>query len=47
MARVFFTATSRFFRPNLSAMPESSPACDTKLTEVAARAPPSAPNIGR
>jgi hypothetical protein len=45
--RTFSTATSSFSTPSRALRPEASAAADTKVSEVAVRALPKAPNIGR
>src|SRR5579871_1335954 len=45
MARQFFTATARFRKR--FPIPASSDACDAKVADVDAVAPPKDPNIGR
>lgn len=42
-----FTAASRLDRPKREPMSATMPACETKVSEVLAMAPPKAPNIGR
>ena len=45
--RVWRTGTARRERPSCAGMPASIEACETKVTEDTASAPPKAPNIGR
>ena len=41
------TGSRRRDRPSRDPMPESNAACEVKVTDVSASAPPKAPNIGR
>jgi hypothetical protein len=47
MARVFFTATARRFKPSFSGTPAFSEGWETKVRHFEAMAGPSAPYIGR